>query len=190
MAPRRGPLSVVATLALALLAAACSPYEWRHEIQWNSRNQIWLSEASQVKLRAAQTRVFETIDRTALLQAVVSTMQDLGFQPDVLDESLGIVSGRRFGDLERPKLVYDPSYHLYDDQSLLVFTEAFGTWGPFWHRSDLVRLTVTIRRRGEGQWVVRANAQFYLRAVEHPEAYQAFFRALEQATFLQARLNP
>jgi len=56
--------------------------------------------------------------------------------------------------------------------------------GPFWHRSDLVRLTVTVRARNEKQLVVCAAAQFYLRPIETPEPYQNFFRTLEQALFV------
>ncbi len=176
--------------ALCLLAAGCAftPYEWRHEARWNSREQIWLSEASQVKIRAAQSRVLDTADRVRTLEAIVSTFQDLGFQVEVLDEVLGIVSGKRFVDLEGPGLVQDPYYHLYDDESLLIFTRTYRTWGPFWHRSDLVRLTVTVRSRNETQLVVRASAQYYLRPVENPEPYQKFFRTLEQALFVEAHL--
>jgi hypothetical protein len=35
--------------------------------------------------------------------------------------------------------------------------------------------------------VVRASAQYYLKAVEDPLPYQRFFRTLEQALFLQAK---
>lgn len=170
---------------LACLLAAClSPFEYRHEGQWDSRDQIWLSEQSQVKLRAAQSRVFDTTDRTRILAAVVATLQDLGFQLGVLDEQLGIVSGTRFERIEGPWV--DKSYHLYDDKSLLLFTKTYRSWGPFHHRADLVRVTVTVRQRNEAQSVVRTSAQFYLRAVEDPEPYQRFFRALEQSLFLQA----
>lgn len=175
-------------LALAGLLTAClSPYESRHEGQWDASDQIWMSEASQVKLRAAQSRVFDTTDKVRILTAVVATMQDLGFMVEVLDEELGIVSGTRFVATE-DMWGHDPTYHLYDDQSLLLFTRTYMTWGPFVHRSDLVRLTVTVRKRNEQQAVVRASAQFYLRAVEDPERYQRFFRALEQAMFLQGQL--
>jgi hypothetical protein len=70
---------VVVGLALMALTAGCSPYEWRHENQWESRDQIWLAEASQVKVRAAQSRVFDTADRLKTIQGVVATCQDLGF---------------------------------------------------------------------------------------------------------------
>ena len=36
--------------------------------------------------------------------------------------------------------------------------------------------------------VLRASAQFYLRAVEDPVPYQKFFRALEQALFLKGQM--
>lgn len=172
-------------LALAGLASGCSPYEWRHENQWESRDQIWLSEASQVKVRAAQSRVFDTTDRNKTIQAVVSTFQDLGFAVEVLDEELGIVSGKKFDDYETPQLG-DPSYYTYRDDGLLILTRQFRSWGPFYHRSDLVRLTATVRPRGETQLVVRTSAQYYLRAIESPEPYQQFFRSLEQALFIQA----
>ncbi len=180
---------VVGLVLLASLAAGCSPYEWRHENQWESRDQIWLSEASQVKVRAAQSRVFDTADRLKTIQAVVSTCQDLGFAVEVLDETLGIVSGKKFDDYE-PSQLGDPSYHLYRDDGLLILTRQFRSWGPFYHRSNLVRLTVTVRPRGDKQLVVRASAQYYLKAIESPEPYQQFFRTLEQALFIQANSVP
>ena len=79
---------------------------------------------------------------------------------------------------------------LYDDESLVVFTKTYRSWGPFWHRSDLVRLTVTVRERNETQLIVRASAQFYLRPIENPEPYQKFFRTLEQTLFLERSLSP
>ena len=106
---------------------------------------------------------------------------------EALDEELGVVSGKLFVPLERPSMGFDPIYHLYGDRSLLIFTRTYRTWAPFWHRSDLVRLTVTIRKRNEKQSIVRASAQFYLRAVEDPEPYQKFFRTLEQALLLEGQ---
>ena len=183
-----GGLIVTGMFLVALLISGCSPYEWRHENQWNSREQIWLSEASQVKVRAAQTRVFETTERTKLLQAIVATMQDLDFKVEVLDEVLGIVSGKKYVELERSQIGPDPSYLLYRPDTLLFLTRNYRTWGPFWNRSDLVRLTVTVRTRDQSQLVVRASTQFYLRAVETPEPYQQFFRTLEQSLFVQGQM--
>lgn len=178
--------AVGAALLSAFLIQGCALYESRHQNQWNSREQIWLSETSQLKVRAAQTRVFDTTDRRRMFEAIISTMQDLDFTVEVLDEELGIVSGKKFIEIEQPYGT-DPSYLLYRSDTLLLLTRNFHSWGPFQHRSNLVRFTATIRTRGESQLVVRASAQFYLQAVEEPGPYQQFFRALEQAVFLQGQ---
>ena len=180
------PGAVGVVLLCALLIQGCSPYESRHQNQWNSREQIWLSETSQLKVRAAQTRVFDTTDRRRMFEVIIATMQDLDFKVEVLDEELGIVSGKKFIEIEQPYGT-DPSYLLYRPDTLLLLTRNFNTWGPFQHRSNLVRFTAMIRTRGESQLVVRASAQFYLQAVEEPGPYQQFFRALEQALFLQGQ---
>lgn len=183
------------TLIACLFLTGCpSPYEWRHENQWDSHDQIGMAEDSQVKLRTAQSRAFDTVDSRRILEAIVTTMQDLNFTVQVLDEELGLVSGKRLVPSDGPP---SPSgqygnfpYNFYDDQSLLIFSRNNLGWGPFFHRDDLVRLTVTVRKRNEKQSVVRASVQFYLRAVENPEPYQAFFRALEESLFLGGKIVP
>ena len=175
-----------AVVVCGLLVQSCSPYEARHQNQWNSREQIWLSEASQLKVRAAQTRAFDTTDRRRMFEAIIATMQDLNFTVELLDEELGIISGKKFVEIE-DSMGTDPSYLLYRPDTLLLLTRNVHAWGPFRYRSNLVRFTATIRARGNSQLIVRANAQFYLQAVEEPGPYQQFFRALEQALFLQGR---
>lgn len=165
----------------AVLVSGCATYPTRHEIQGDSHAQVWLSEESQVKVRNAQSRVFDANSKRQMLEAIVTTFQDLGFQIEVLDEALGIVSGKKFLDAERPDGAALASYLLYDEQSLVVFNRSYRTWGPFFRRSDLVRLTVTVRSRNAEQLIVRASAQYYLRPVEDPEAYQKFYAALEHA---------
>lgn len=180
----------LASATVGLWLASClTPFEARHESSSDSRDQIWMSEASQVALRAAESRVFDTSDRIRLLSAVVATLQDQGFMIEVLDEELGIVSAKRFDPNEALPWP-DPTYHTYDDDASLLFNKTYPTWGPFYHRVNMVRATVTVRRRGESQSVVRANAQFYLKAVEEPEPYRRFFDALEQALKMEARALP
>lgn len=181
-------LRVVLSVGLCLLLQGCpTPYELRHENQWDSREQIWLSDESQVKVRAAQSRVFDTADQQRMLATIVSTMQDLDFKVEVLDEELGIVSGKKYVENEQIYGV-DLSYLLYQPDTLLILNRSYRTWGPFHHRTNLVRFTATVRKRNDTQLIVRANAQFYLRAVEDPTPYQKFFRTLEQALFLQGKL--
>ncbi len=50
-----------------------------------------------------------------------------------------------------------------------------------------LRMTVSVRPRGETQLLVRANAQYNLTAVEDPLPYQRFFAALERSMFLTAQ---
>lgn len=50
-----------------------------------------------------------------------------------------------------------------------------------------LRMTVSVRPRGETQLLVRASAQFQNTAVEDPEPYQQFFDALGKSMFLQAQ---
>jgi len=49
-----------------------------------------------------------------------------------------------------------------------------------------LRITVSIRPRGETQTLVRANCQYEDRPVYDPEPYQQFFTSLEKAMFLAA----
>jgi len=187
MSNNRGRVQFVLSGLFCLLLQGCPmPYELRHHNQWDSREQIWLSDESQVKIRSAQSRVFDTTDRQRMLSVILSTLQDLDFKVEVLDEELGIVSGRKYVENEQ---VYggDVSYVLYQPDALLVLNRNYRTWGPFYNRSNLVRVTVTVRKRNETQLVVRASAQFYLRAVEEPDLYQQFFRTVEQALFLQGQ---
>lgn len=49
-----------------------------------------------------------------------------------------------------------------------------------------LRMTVSVRPRGQTQLLVRSNAQYEIYAVEDPEPYQQFFEALSKALFLTA----
>lgn len=51
----------------------------------------------------------------------------------------------------------------------------------------MMRMTVTVRPRGQTQTLVRANAQYQDQEVTDPEPYQHFFVALEKAMFLAAQ---
>ena len=50
-----------------------------------------------------------------------------------------------------------------------------------------LRMTATVRPRGETQLLVRVNAQYNTTAVAAPEPYQQFFVALEKSMFLTAQ---
>jgi len=50
----------------------------------------------------------------------------------------------------------------------------------------VLKMSVTVRPRGKNQLLVRANAQYGIKAVEDSEPYQDFFNALSKAIFLTA----
>lgn len=51
---------------------------------------------------------------------------------------------------------------------------------------DEVKMTVSVRPRGDKQMLVRANAQYNLRPIEGPTQYQNFFTSLGRSLFLSA----
>lgn len=174
-------------LLVSLMFQGCA-MQWGAEIQWSSQSQILMSEDSQVKLRAIQSRVFDTTDRAKILRAAIATMQDLFFDIDVVDEELGIVSGKKWFNNDSDWADH-PTYYLYQTDELLIFNTNFRSWGPFNYRADLTRMTVTVRPKEKTRSLVRASVQYNIRAVEDPVMYQKFFKTLSQSMFLAAEME-
>ena len=156
------------------------------QIQWNAQKQILMSEKSQVKLRSIQSRVFDTTDKVKILRGVVATLQDLYFEIDVLDEDLGVVSGKKLFNADN-NWSENWTYYSYETDNLLMLNTNFRTWGPFHYREDLTRLTVTLRPKEETRSLVRASLQYNNQTVEDPEIYQKFFKLLRNSIFLSAK---
>lgn len=49
-----------------------------------------------------------------------------------------------------------------------------------------IKITVSVRPRGNDRMLVRANAQFNVKPIEDPKHYQDFFTSLEKSLFLTA----
>lgn len=179
-------LSYLIVFGSSALIQACT-MQWGAEIQWNSKDQILMSEASQVKMRSLQTRVYDTTNQAKIMRAVISTLQDLYFDIDVLDQDLGLISGKK---LYQSGNVWTnhPTYYTYKTDKLMIFSTNYRTYGPFHYRNDLTRISVTIRPRGETQLLVRSSIQHNISAVEEPEVYQTFFKLLEQSLFLSSEM--
>lgn len=103
-----------------------------------------------LKLRAIQTRAFETTDLNKTIRTAMATLQDLGFVIDTADAELGSVTASKLDKY-------------------------------------VIKMTVTARRRGETQLLVRANAQYNVTPVEDANFYQQFFAAFSKAMFLEAQ---
>lgn len=52
-----------------------------------------------------------------------------------------------------------------------------------------IKITVAVRPKGDKQMSVRANAQYNIKPIEDPTAYQDFFVSLEKSLFLTAQLG-
>jgi hypothetical protein len=174
-------------LFMSLTFQGCA-LRWGTSIQWSSQSQLLMSEDSQVKLRSIQTRVFDTTDRAKIMRAAIATIQDLFFDIDVLDEDLGIVSGKKLFNNDN-SWGNHPTYYLYKTDELIIFNTNFRTWGPFNYRNDLIRITVTIRPKEKTRSLVRASLQYNIRAVEDPYIYQKFFKSLGQSLFLSTKME-
>jgi hypothetical protein len=59
----------------------------------NSQDQVLATDGTQLQLRAVQSRMFDTQDRSATLRAVIATLQDLGFVVERADDAMGSVTG-------------------------------------------------------------------------------------------------
>ena len=57
------------------------------------------------------------------------------------------------------------------------------------HPQYRLKITVSVRPRGNTQLTVRANAQFNVSPVDDPKPYQDFFASLERSLFLTAHLG-
>lgn len=79
----------ISAVALLAILTAC---------QLDSRQQILASTNSQVAQRAMSTRAFDTSDNAKVFQAVIATLQDLGFVVDRADSVLGTISATKYGD--------------------------------------------------------------------------------------------
>jgi hypothetical protein len=78
-------LAIVGTTFGFILLAGCASMAER----------VLDADQSQAQLRSMQTRVFATTDRARTIEAVVATMQDLGFVISEADATIGAVSGAR-----------------------------------------------------------------------------------------------
>ncbi len=74
------------SIAVVLSLSACA----------STHNDVLGTSQSQVQMRNYQSRSFDTNDKSLVMRAVISTMQDLGFLIERADEKLGTVSGTSY----------------------------------------------------------------------------------------------
>lgn len=84
------PLVALALLAGALLAGCAAPPR---------EAPVIASDKSAVELRAMQSRLFDTSDRSRTLRGVIATLQDLGYTIDKVDAGSGTVTATKLSAL-------------------------------------------------------------------------------------------
>jgi hypothetical protein len=111
---------------------------------------------SQVEVRQAQTRHYNTLSYTEALRAVVATFMDLGFAIEEANYDMGTITGRR---------------HWGYTMSMTVTVQ----------QRDANQITVRANARE-----VRVSPNTFIRPFDfnHPQTYQDFFAVFDKAVFL------
>ena len=139
--------------------------------------------------------MYQRLLRAALL-ALVPIMLLAGCQTDSRDQVLATsesqlalrqIQSRAFDTTEREKMLRTVIATMQDLSFVIDKADAeLGSVSGTKLDGYQLRMTVTVRPRGETQLLVRSNAQYNITPVEDPEPYQQFFTALERSVFLTA----
>ena len=128
-----------------------------------------------------------TIGVSFLFSGCATTNQHI-LDPEKSQVMLRSIQSRAFDTTDK-KLMMRSIINTLQDLDFLILDSSLdlGTvTGQKFQGSTLVKISVTVKERNEKQLLVRANAQFGLKAIEQPEQYQQFFSALEKSVFLTA----
>lgn len=124
----------------------------------------------------------------AMLLAACATSKDQVLATDSSQVQLRSFQTRAFDTSDKQKTLRTVIATLQDLGFVMnKADEALGTVSATKLSGYLVRMTVTVRPRGDQQMLVRANAQYEDKAIEDPAPYQDFFAALSKAMFLTAQ---
>lgn len=167
---------VYGLMVLMLLLSACQAHIPRQALQ--------LSQES-IYLRQLQTRRFDTADEKELLQAGASLLQDMGFQIDESELSLGVLVGSKQTDATDAGQIVG---------SILI--AALTGQGVAVDKEQKVRASLVTRPLNSSQMTFRVTFQRIVwnsegrvgrvESLEEPELYRDFFEKLSKAVFLEA----
>ena len=123
-----------------------------------------------------------------LMAACVSTQKRL-LDSDTSQLQVRSIQTRAFDTTDRELMLRTVMATLQDFGFMLDAGEvALGTVsGVKWMNARLMRITVSVRPRGETQLLVRANCQIGNELVNDQVPYQRFFAALSKSLFLEAQ---
>ncbi len=123
----------------------------------------------------------------SLLVVGCATTQQRLLDSDSSQVQLRSIQTRAFDTTDKEKTLRTIMSTLQDLGFVIDKADAtLGTVSATKLKHYALRMTVTVRPRGETQLLVRANAQYNVQPVTDPEPYQQFFTSLEKAMFLTA----
>ena len=123
----------------------------------------------------------------SLLVVGCATTQQRLLDSDSSQVQLRSIQTRAFDTTDKEKTLRTIMSTLQDLGFVIDKADAtLGTVSATKLKHYALRITVTVRPRGETQLLVRANAQYNVKPVTDPEPYQQFFTSLEKAMFLTA----
>jgi len=123
----------------------------------------------------------------SLLVVGCATTQQRLLDSDSSQVQLRSIQTRAFDTTDKEKTLRTVISTLQDLEFVIDKADAtLGTVSATKLKNYALRITVTVRPRGETQLLVRANAQYNVQSVTDPEPYQQFFASLEKAMFLTA----
>ena len=123
----------------------------------------------------------------SLLVVGCATTQQRLLDSDFSQVQLRSIQTRAFETTDKEKTLRTIMSTLQDLGFVIDKADAtLGTVSATKLKNYALRITVTVRPRGETQLLVRANAQYNVQPVTDPEPYQQFFASLEKAMFLTA----
>jgi hypothetical protein len=142
-----------------------------------------------MKIRSAITISFALVFLAINILGCGSSRQEIMASSES-QVKLRSIQSRVFDTTEREKTLRTIIATLQD----LAFVvdkadETLGTVSATKLAGYVLKMTVTVRPKGQTQLIVRANAQHNLKAVEDPEPYQQFFESLQKAMFLTAHME-
>ena len=85
-------MRILPTLALALATAGCTVVQ--------REPPVIASTKSPLELRAMQSRLYDTGDRSKTVRTIIATLQDLGYNIDKVDAGSGTVTATKLAQLQ------------------------------------------------------------------------------------------
>lgn len=172
------PLIQRAVLALVLIhgLAGCAPSIPRAALQLQPES---------LALRQLQTRRFDTKDEKFLIVSGASLLQDMGFQIEDSETSLGVLVGSKDADARDAKEI----------TSSILVAALLGADIP-WANNQKIRASLVTRPLNRDQVTLRVTFQrtvwdnkgqiHRIEGLTDPMLYRDFFDKLSKAVFLEA----